>query len=256
MQTPHHRLATMPEHQLNAACVLLDIEGTTSSIAFVHDVMFPFARKHAREYLEHHFDDDAVQDSLRLLGADLGHGLDASWLVGSREQQIELAAAGMFKLMDGDVKATGLKKLQGLIWKDGFTRGEMVAHLYDDVAAAIKTWKDAGVDVRIYSSGSIAAQKLFFGHSVAGDLLHLISEHYDTTSGGKKESGSYLTIANDAGFAASQMLFVSDIPDELSAATDAGMQVMLSIRPGNAEVADRSAWPWIDSFSQLSIAPV
>ena len=124
MQTPHHRLATMPEHQVNAACVLLDIEGTTSSIAFVHDVMFPFARKHAREYLEHHFDDDAVQQSLRLLGADLGHGPDASWLVGSREEQIESAAAGMFKLMDGDVKATGLKQLQGLIWKDGFTRGK------------------------------------------------------------------------------------------------------------------------------------
>jgi enolase-phosphatase E1 len=127
----------------------------------------------------------------------------------------------------------------------------MVAHLYDDVAPALKRWKEAGIDLRIYSSGSVQAQKLFFGHTVAGDLLPLLTRHYDRSVGAKDERISYSTIASDYGVPGNRILFVSDVVPELDAANEARMQVALSIRPGNQPVDDNTSYPGIESFDEL-----
>ena len=235
--------------------ILLDIEGTTSSIDFVYDVMFPYARKNFSAYLQANFSTDQVQSALPLLAADLKfESVDAMFAQcdgDSDDARAELVHRSLIGLMDDDVKSTGLKKLQGMVWESGFHSGEMVAHLYDDVAPAIEDWKAAGIDVRIYSSGSIYAQKLFFGHSVAGDLLPHFSGHYDTTIGHKQESESYLKIAADW-IEASQILFISDVAAELDAAKTAGMQTMLSLRPGNKPVSNEDAYSAIDSFVQVA----
>jgi enolase-phosphatase E1 len=235
--------------------ILLDIEGTTSSIDFVYDVMFPYARKNFAAYLQTHFSTDGVQSALPLLAADLKFdsvdAMFAQCVDDADDTRVDFVHQALIGLMDDDVKSTGLKKLQGLVWESGFASGEMVAHLYDDVAPAIEAWKAAGIDVRIYSSGSIYAQKLFFGHSVAGDLLPHFSGHYDTTIGHKQESESYSKIAADW-IEASQILFISDVAAELDAAQTAGMQTMLSLRPGNKEVPNKDAYSAIDSFEQVS----
>ena len=214
--------------------VLLDIEGTTSSIRFVHDEMFPFARRRLEPFLEAHWAEPDVQQCLAELADDLGQESVSAWLDAdddsARRQQVVQAVNAM---MDRDLKATGLKHLQGLIWRDGFHSGELVAHLYQDVPPALQRWKGADFDLRVYSSGSIGAQRLFFGHTVAGDLGDLFSAHYDTTVGGKKDASSYQRIAESIGSPPSRILFLSDVVDELRAADSAGMQVALSLRPDN-----------------------
>ena len=152
-----------------------------------------------------------------------------------------------------DIKATGLKQLQGMIWKDGFERGELVAEIYQDVPVALDAWTTAGLRVYIYSSGSIAAQKLFFGHSEVGDLLNYFSGHFDTTTGPKKEVQSYVTIASAIGEASEKILFISDITAELDAAREAGMATRLSIRPGNKPVEEGHGHEPIASFAQVSL---
>ncbi len=244
----------MPETQIRG--ILLDIEGTTSSISFVYDEMFPFVRTNLNAFLENHWNAIAVQDCLPMLATDLGHAEMSGWLEADLSDQDQRAqvAQGVIQLMDGDVKATGLKQLQGLIWKDGFHSGQLVSHLFDDVAPAIKSWEQAGLDVRIYSSGSIAAQKLFFGHSVAGDLLGLLNGHYDTTTGPKKESESYVAIAAEFPMSPAEILFVSDVVDELTAASQAGMQAVLSLRSGNKPQAQDHNFRTIRSFDQIDLS--
>jgi len=234
--------------------ILLDIEGTTSSISFVHDVMFPYARRHLRDYLEAHFDEADARGVCNQIAIDAGHdSLDAWAGDADRAAVIALVAAEVERLMDGDVKATGLKALQGLIWKAGFESGEMVAHVYDDVPPALRRWRDAGLELRIYSSGSIAAQKLFFGHTEAGDLLGHFAGHYDTTIGGKKDAASYRAILADIDRDPSDVLFVSDVPAELDAARDAGLATALSIRPGNGAVDDTVDHPPITTFDDIRV---
>jgi len=239
--------------ELSAKVILLDIEGTTSSIDFVHSVMFPFARERVATFVNEQWGESLLDECIALLTTDLGHESAEDWLKPGTDhpQTVIDAVIGM---IDGDVKATGLKHMQGIIWKDGFHSGELVAHLYDDTAPALKRWKDAGKDLRIYSSGSIAAQKLFFGHSVAGDLLDLFSAHYDTTTGPKKETASYESIVGDCGVDAGEIVFVSDIPAELDAAKAAGMQTVLSIRPGNKPVENQQDYKAIESFADLTVA--
>lgn len=234
--------------------ILLDIEGTTSSIRFVYDVMFPFVRENVASFLASQWNDQPVQACLPLLAADLEKESVEVWL-GDRtpeEQQSEVVR-GVIGLMDDDVKATGLKQLQGLIWKNGFHNGQMVAHLYDDVAVSIGQWKQQGIDVRVYSSGSIQAQKLFFGHTVAGNLLDLFSGHYDTTTGPKKEAESYRIIAADFACEAGEILFVSDVVAELDAAKEAGLQTVLSIRPGNHPVDGDHGFSWVSTFADIRL---
>ncbi len=239
--------------------ILLDIEGTTSSISFVYDVMFPFAREHFADYLEKHWDTEPVQDAVAMLRQDDRNWNDPDFMLAQFGEGAnpELFRAGVVKcllrLMDDDIKATGLKKMQGLVWQEGFTSGEMVAHVYDDVRPAIEAWKATEKDVRIYSSGSVHAQRLFFEHSVAGNMLPLFGGHYDTTTGPKKEADSYRRIAEAFGLPAGEILFVSDIVDELDAATEAGMQAVLSIRPGNKPVANADRYQAVNSFADIKL---
>ena len=229
--------------------ILLDIEGTTSSISFVYDVMFPYVREHLTEFLAKRWADEDVQKCVALLRTDIG--ADENWP--ADENAVAKAVIG---LMDDDVKATGLKQLQGLIWHDGFKSGAMVAHLFDDVAAAIRSWEATGIDVRIYSSGSIAAQKLFFEHTVAGNLLPLLKGQYDTTTGGKKEPASYEIIAGEIGVPPDTILFISDVGEELDAAAQAGMQTLLSIRPGNKPVENIDLYTAITDFASVELSDV
>ena len=231
--------------------VLLDIEGTTSSIKFVYDVMFPFVREHLNDYLQHHWADESVQACLPLLAEDVEQPSD--WLQGqSQADQVQTVCQAVIEMMDNDRKATGLKQLQGLIWKSGFESGEMVAHVYDDVIPAIEQWKQLGIDIRIYSSGSIGAQKLFFGHTTGGSLLDRFSNHYDTTTGSKRDSASYTKIAGEYDCESDQVLFVSDVVAELDAAKTAGLATALSIREGNPPVEDGHGHPTIHSFSEIA----
>jgi enolase-phosphatase E1 len=238
---------------LNADVVLLDIEGTTSSIDFVHEVMFPYARKRVPEFVASKWDSDELNGCIKLLACDLGESSVESWLAGDAKTNQQTVVDAVCGMIDNDVKATGLKQLQGIIWKSGFHSGEMVAHLYSDTAPALQRWKEQGLDLRIYSSGSIGAQKLFFGHSMAGDLLNLFSAHYDTTTGPKKEAESYRKIVADVGVEANRIVFVSDVAAELDAATEAGLQTVLSIRPGNAAVENVENYQSIDSFDILKL---
>ena len=240
--------------ETNARGILLDIEGTTSSISFVYDAMFPYVRENVASFLKSDWDDPAVQECVPLLANDLQKESADRWLGGLTvdRQRAEIVAA-VIGLMDADVKATGLKQIQGLIWKNGFHRGQLVAHLFDDVADSIRDWTRAGIDVRIYSSGSIQAQKLFFGHTIAGNLLELLQGHYDTTTGPKKAAESYQKIAADFSCQPGEILFISDVVDELKAAQTAGLQAILSLRPGNQPVEEDHGFPAIESFGEIKL---
>ncbi|TWT32016.1 acireductone synthase [Blastopirellula retiformator] len=235
--------------------LLLDIEGTTASVAFVYDVMFPFVRRELDAYLESAWGTPELELVLRYIAQDAGSDSFAEWTQddATEEAKRQRVSAEMTRLMDDDVKATGLKQLQGLIWKAGFDSGELVAAVFDDVPDALERWNAAGKDVRIYSSGSVAAQKMFFEHTNHGNLLPMFQGHYDTTTGPKKEAQSYRTIAGDFDFEPSQILFLSDVVAELDAAREAGMRTGLCYRPGNAPVENANGHTAIESFDQISI---
>lgn len=238
----------------NIAGVLLDIEGTTSSIAFVYEVMFPYARSHLRSFLQSRFDRPDVQEACSQIAADAKAGCYSDWLGKlERQEQVNRLSDHLLELMDRDVKTTGLKAIQGLVWEDGFRSGQLVAHLYPDVEPALRQWKKAGLDLRIYSSGSIHAQKLFFGHTEYGNLLPLLSGHYDTTIGSKREANSYRKIADFFHQPPDQILFISDVFAELEAAAQAGLAVVASCRPGNATLPADCPFRQIGSFAQIDL---
>lgn len=227
--------------------ILLDVEGTTSSIAFVYDVLFAYAKKHVAEYFDNHHNDPVVCAAAEELAVEVGscETLDTP----EGRTQLTLAAIG---LMDRDIKSTPLKSLQGMIWRDGFESGQLVSHIFDDVPVALEQWANSGIDVRIYSSGSIEAQKLFFGHTSAGDLTCFFSGHYDTTTGPKREQASYSSIATAMGMPARQILFISDVGAELDAARAAGMQTAAAIRPGNRPLESLYEHETIRSFDEIT----
>ncbi|WP_213980853.1 acireductone synthase [Sphingomonas sp. dw_22] len=193
--------------------ILLDIEGTTSSISFVADELFPYARRHLAAFVQNH-----PEVSAPILAEVPGDD----------------RVATLLRWIDEDRKETPLKTLQGLIWAQGYADGELKGHVYPDTPEALRRWTQAGLPVFIYSSGSIAAQKLIFGHSVAGDLTPLLSGYFDTTTGPKRETGSYAKIADAIGAMPGDVLFVSDIQAEIDAARDAGLQALLIDREGDA----------------------
>jgi enolase-phosphatase E1 len=240
--------------------LLLDIEGCTTAISFVHDVLFPFARSHADEYLKQLKDEKEVTDILHSLRKDVEalpsdhptlNYLEA--LKDDNSTELEEVKRIVVGLMSHDVKATGLKSLQGKIWKSGYVSGELKGHVYEDFKPMLDWCKAMDVSVNIYSSGSIGAQKLLFGHSTEGDLCGYFQNHFDTTSGGKKESQSYKNIAQSAGVDVKDICFVSDSEDELIAAREAGIgHAVMSVRPGNAKMTSRSAdFPKVFSLLQL-----
>lgn len=221
--------------EFSGKLVLLDIEGTVSPLAFVHEVMFPFARREMRGFLEKHAEAPSMIEALEQMARDAGTSSLSVWCphpaAGSeaRDWIVQQAHA----LMDADVKQTGLKLLQGLVWERGFRDGSLCATLFPDVAPELRRLKDAGLELRIYSSGSVQAQRLFFAHAEAGDLTPLLSGYYDTTIGAKREAASYVAIAADACVPADAILFLSDVVAELDAARAAGMHTGMAMRPGN-----------------------
>ena len=219
--------------------ILTDIEGTTSSISFVKDVLFPYAAEHMPQYVHDHINDDAVKAALQQtaeLAAEDGEKITPD--------DTEALIAKLLQWIAEDRKATPLKALQGLIWKTGYENGDYKAHMYPDATEYLKKWHDSALPLYVYSSGSIKAQQLFFKYSEGGDLLGLFSGHFDTTSGGKKEAQSYRNILAElqnthTGLNAADVLFLSDIKEELDAASEAGMQTVWLVReddiPANAE---------------------
>jgi enolase-phosphatase E1 len=248
--------------QFTGRGILLDIEGTTSSVSFVYDVMFPYVRKHLTFEVFANWLEPEYIEAFHAIARDAGHESLDAWLKTkglTRDNPLRAAedvCGEVTRLMESDAKATGLKQLQGLIWQSGFDSGELKAHVYDDVPPAIATWNAAGKDVRIYSSGSVQAQKLFFGHTIAGDLLSQFRGHYDTTTGPKKEAESYRKIAAEYGLPPREILFVSDIGAELDAAAAAGMQTALCVRDASQPpppAASAGVHPNIADFHQVRI---
>ena len=235
--------------------ILLDIEGTTSPIRFIYDVMFPFVLRELDAYLREHWRESALVDTCEQMARDAGHPNFAAWCgEQSLEEQQLTVSDEVNRLMAADVKATGMKTLQGLIWKAGFASGELQAEVFEDVPPALLQWNANGREVRIYSSGSIAAQKLFFGHTLYGNLLSQFRGHYDTTSGPKREAESYRTIAADMAIEPAEILFLSDVVPELNAAREAGMHTGLLLRPGNHELESADhGHPEIYSFQQVQL---
>lgn len=227
--------------------ILLDVEGTTSSIAFVYDVLFAYAKKHIAEFLDQHAAEPAVAEAASGLAAETQ--CDGSLETPEGRSRLVLAA---LDLINRDIKSTPLKALQGMIWRAGFESGQLTAHVFDDVPPALEQWADSGLDVRIYSSGSIEAQKLFFGHTSFGDLTGHLRGHYDTTTGPKREQASYQAIAADMQLSPRQILFISDVGAELDAARAAGMATAAAIRPGNRPFESLYDHEAIESFGQIT----
>ena len=224
--------------------VLLDIEGTTTPIAFVHDVLFSYARTHVRDYLEQHLDDAAVRADISLLHDDY-QGQNY------RADDIDAVAAYVNKLIDLDSKSTGLKSLQGKIWHAGYADGSLRAQVFPDVAPALARWRVAGLSVSIFSSGSVLAQQLLFAHTEAGDLTPFINRYFDTGVGKKGEAESYRRIAEAIELPPSEILFISDVVSELAAARETGMRTALSLRPGNQPQESVAQYQQLYNFDQI-----
>lgn len=203
--------------------IVTDIEGTTSPIVFVRDVLFPYARKALPGFIERNHSRPEVGQWLRRVAEETG--LEANDL----DALIEVLTGWIAE----DRKHTALKALQGMIWAEGYRSAAYVAPVYADAVAALRNWQANGIPLYVYSSGSVPAQKLFFGYSEHGDLNPLFSGYFDTESGGKRSSDSYRNIAAAIGVAAPEILFLSDIVEELDAARDAGWRTILVDRIGD-----------------------
>jgi enolase-phosphatase E1 len=232
---------------------LLDVEGTTSAVSFVYDVLFPYARGQAETFLREHWTHAPLKRALELMAQDAGQPSLGAWVdLNSPATAQATILAEVHRLMDADVKATGLKELQGLIWTIGYKSGQLKSHVFDDLPPALMRWTANDLDVRIYSSGSITAQKLFFAHTEHGNLLPFLSGHYDTTTGPKREAGSYHKIAADFNLPPEQILFLSDVVEELDAAHSAGLQTCLIERPGNAVAPAGHTHATSTTFDQIA----
>lgn len=201
--------------------ILTDIEGTTTSISFVHDVLFPYARERMGKFLE----SNSQNENVMRVVSDLKKRLQLS-------NMAEVTSV-LEAWMSEDRKETELKALQGILWRDGYEGGDFRGHVYPDVAPALERWRAEGIALAVYSSGSVAAQKLLFGYSEAGDLDGLFDANFDTRIGHKREVSSYQQIAAQLSVSPGEVLFLSDVGAELAAATQSGMLVLQLMRPQN-----------------------
>ena len=234
-------------------CVLLDIEGTTTPISFVHDVLFQFARQHLDEFLNTERDSSQHADIVRRLTAEHAEDVtrgEAPPARGGADDETWVAEYSRW-LMDRDRKSPGLKLLQGLIWERGYRAGQLCGQVFDDVPPAIRRWQEGGIEVAIYSSGSELAQRRLFESTEAGDLTPFITAFFDTAFGAKIAAGSYRTIARALERDPANIVFVSDVTTELSAARTAGLQVLLSLRPGNPVQPSADQFESIASFDEI-----
>jgi enolase-phosphatase E1 len=231
--------------------VLLDIEGTTTPVSFVHEGLFPFARRGAAAFLEAEGGKHEVLADLALLRQERSQDQEAGLEPPAFGPRPVDAVGYLHWLIDQDRKSTGLKSLQGKIWAHGYRSGELKGEVYPDVPLALERWSGQGRRVCIYSSGSVLAQQLLFGHSTAGDLTPRIHAYFDTTTGPKKVTSSYQAIAGALETEPGQILFLSDVIAELDAAREAGFQIALSVRPGHAAPQNPSGYPELSDFSQV-----
>lgn len=218
--------------------IVTDIEGTTSSLSFVKDVLFPYARAKLPDYVQQHQD----EPSIKQLIAD-------TCLEANISLNTENAIKQLIAWIDQDKKITPLKALQGFIWEAGYQQGDFKGHLYQDAINNLKAWKANGIALYVYSSGSVLAQKLLFGHTDEGDLTPLFSGFFDTNIGGKKDSDSYRKIAEEIGYPANDILFLSDIKEELDAAKTVGYQTIWLTRDQEPDL--KAAHLQVSSFDDI-----
>jgi len=227
--------------------IVTDIEGTTSSIHFVKEVLFPYAARVLPDFIRANAE-----------RADVRAQLDAAAREGNLDSNdVEAIVALLLQWIREDKKATPLKALQGMVWEAGYRSGDYRAHIYQDAVAALKKWHSLGLSLYVYSSGSIHAQKQFFGFSEAGDLTPLFSDYFDTTSGPKREVLSYQSIASAIGIEPAALLFLSDIVEELDAAREAGFKTCWLVRPQDTTATSAqlqsSVHPVATVFSQIVV---
>ena len=219
--------------------IVTDIEGTTSSISFVHDVLFPYAREHMADFIRSHADDPKISSHIN----------DVREEAGQQDLGLDDVIAQLIKWIDEDRKITPLKALQGLIWEKGFKAGDYHGHIYDDALEQLKKWHQQGIDLYIYSSGSVYAQKLLFGHTEHGDLNYLFKGYFDTNIGGKKEVAAYQNILTELQLPASEVLFLSDVKEELDAAKQAGINTIWLAR--DSAIDSTAAHRQVKDFSAI-----
>jgi enolase-phosphatase E1 len=226
--------------------VLLDIEGTTTPIEFVHQTLFGHARARVSGFLERHWNDSEVRADVARL--EVEHAAEPSqpspppW-----RDDTTAVVAYVHWLMDRDRKSTGLKSLQGKIWEEGYRAGDLRGEVYPDVPPALERWRRQGIDIAIFSSGSVQAQRSLFTNTTAGDLTRFIRAYFDTTTGPKTAPHSYARIAQALERSPSEVLFVSDVAAELDAALTAGMRTALCVR-GSAPPPATGGHPVIHSL--------
>ena len=205
---------------MKVKAILLDIEGTTTSIRFVHEVLFPYARESLPAFVRAHAADAPIAELLEQARVEAG----------TPEASVDSIVDQLLQWIAEDKKVTSLKALQGHIWKSGYEGGDFTGHVYDDTPEYLAKWQDSGLDLYVYSSGSVQAQKLLFGYSDAGDLRPRFAGYFDTKVGHKREEASYRAISESIGSAPQDILFLSDISEELDAAAAAGMQTTQLVR--------------------------
>ncbi len=208
--------------------VVTDIEGTTSSLSFVKDVLFPYARANIADFVRNNRDQPEVATLLQEVRKEAELEYDPETLISQ-----------LIDWIDQDRKVIPLKSMQGLIWETGYLQGDFQGHIYPDAVEVLRKWKNLGIDLYIYSSGSVHAQKLLFGHTAYGDLKPLFTGYFDTHAGGKKEAQSYRRIADRIKTIPQEILFMSDIEDELNAAGQTGIKTCWLVR--DRDVVDRYA---------------
>lgn len=222
-------------------CILSDIEGTTTSLSFVQEVLFPYAARHLEAFVQEHGGEPQVQQALQEAARTLREeGLPC--------QNSHEVTQGLLRWIKEDRKHAALKKLQGMLWRKGYESGEYRSHIYPDVPPAFEAWRKRGLDIGIYSSGSVEAQQLLFRYSEAGDLTRYISHYFDTAVGHKREAGSYRRIAGALQLAPASVLFLSDVEAELDAAAEAGMQAAQALREG---VIKTEKHPVVKDFREI-----
>lgn len=266
ISSSHHVTRVSPKSEISSngiepsrRCIVLDIEGTTTPISFVMDVLFPYARHNVGKHLELTYDTEETQDDIKLLRAqvqeDFEKGVSGAVPIpadGSKEEVIAALVANVEAMIKADRKITSLKQLQGHIWRTGFQSKEIEAVVFDDVPDALEKWHALGIKVYIYSSGSRLAQRLIFGNTNYGDLKKYLCGFFDTAVGKKRETKSYREITEYLGVDnPSEILFVTDVYQEATAAKEAGLEVVISIRPGNGPLPENHGFRTVKSFSEI-----
>lgn len=221
--------------------IVTDIEGTTSSLSFVKEVLFPYARLHMAEFVHQHASEPDVKIQLEEVCDVVGQQLD-----------LEQVIAQLVQWIDEDQKLTPLKALQGMIWQAGYKAGDFTGHVYKDAADKLHDWHGQGIKLYVFSSGSVKAQQLIFAYSDFGDLTPLFSGYFDTRIGPKRETEAYTQIAESIALPAAEILFLSDIEQELDAAAEAGMQTLQLIRDSGTSCSNQH--PSLPDFTEINIS--